>query len=98
MSTFSTGCDPGAVNTQPGNVQPWWIRYSLVLFEEGRDFDSLAFLRRLQSKFEGTGEVCFKQNLTTASRYTINNRTAPPKCTKVYFVASMRHVSWKYTY
>ncbi|CAN0076404.1 unnamed protein product [Ascophyllum nodosum] len=47
----------GAVNTQPGNVQPWWIRYSLVLFEEGRDFDSLAFLRRLQSKFEGTGEV-----------------------------------------
>lgn len=42
---------------QPGNVQPWWIRYGLVLFQEGRDFDSLAVLRRLQSKFEGVGEV-----------------------------------------
>lgn len=47
----------GAINVQPGNVQPWWIRYSLVLFEEGRDFDSLAFLRRVQAKFEGVGEV-----------------------------------------
>ncbi|CAN0589747.1 unnamed protein product, partial [Ectocarpus sp. 12 AP-2014] len=42
---------------QPGNVQPWWIRYSLVLFQEGRDFDSLAFLKRVQAKFEGVGEV-----------------------------------------
>lgn len=47
----------GAINAQPGNVQPWWIRYSLVLFQQERDFDSLAFLRRLQSKFEGVGEV-----------------------------------------
>lgn len=47
----------GAINVQPGNVQPWWIRYSLVLFQEGRDFDSLACLRRLQSKFEGVAEV-----------------------------------------
>ena len=47
----------GAINVQPGNVQPWWIRYALVLFQEGRDFDSLAFLRRVQAKFEGVGEV-----------------------------------------
>ncbi|CAM9523210.1 unnamed protein product, partial [Ectocarpus sp. 13 AM-2016] len=47
----------GAINVQPGNVQPWWIRYSLVLFQEGRDFDSLAFLKRVQAKFEGVGEV-----------------------------------------
>lgn len=48
---------------QPGNVQPWWIRYSLVLFQEGRDFDSLACLRRLQSKFEGVGEVRVEQKM-----------------------------------
>lgn len=42
---------------QPGSVQPWWIRYGLVLFQEGRDFDSLACLRRLQSKFEGVAEA-----------------------------------------
>ncbi|CAM9263683.1 unnamed protein product [Scytosiphon promiscuus] len=47
----------GAINVQPGNVQPWWIRYSLVLFQEGRDFDSLVFLKRVQAKFEGVGEV-----------------------------------------
>eukprot|EP00904_Undaria_pinnatifida_P013712 jgi/Undpi1/9471/HiC_scaffold_27.g11928.m1 len=47
----------GAIGVQPGNVQPWWIRYSLVLFQEGRDFDSLACLRRIQSKFEGVAEV-----------------------------------------
>ncbi|CAM9140800.1 unnamed protein product [Ectocarpus sp. 4 AP-2014] len=49
--------EAGAINVQPGNVQPWWIRYSLVLFQEGRDFDSLAFLKRVQAKFEGVGEV-----------------------------------------
>lgn len=48
----------GAINVQPGNVQPWWIRYGLVLFQEGRDFDSVACLQRLQSKFEDVGEVC----------------------------------------
>ncbi|CAM9926391.1 unnamed protein product [Pylaiella littoralis] len=47
----------GAINVQPGNVQPWWIRYALVLFQEGRDFDSLAFLKRVQAKFEGVGEI-----------------------------------------
>lgn len=51
------GYRAGAISAQPGNVQPWWIRYSLVLFQQERDFDSLAFLRRLQSKFEGVGEV-----------------------------------------
>lgn len=57
MSRVSQCLAAGAINVQPGNVQPWWIRYSLVLFQEGKDFDSLACLRRLQSKFEGVAEV-----------------------------------------
>jgi len=57
-SLGACGARAGAINVQPGNVQPWWIRYALVLFQEGRDFDSLAFLKRVQAKFEGVGEVC----------------------------------------
>ncbi|CAM9409695.1 unnamed protein product, partial [Choristocarpus tenellus] len=47
----------GAVSQKPGDVQPWWIRYALVMFQEERTFDSLAYLRRLQSKFGEENEV-----------------------------------------
>ncbi|CAM9528284.1 unnamed protein product [Discosporangium mesarthrocarpum] len=47
----------GAVGQRPGDVQPWWLRFALVMYQENLDFDSLTFLRRVQSKFGDVAEV-----------------------------------------
>ena len=45
--------DFGAVlDKYPGNVEPWWLRYSLDLAEIGRRQDGLGFARRLAAKFD----------------------------------------------
>jgi tetratricopeptide (TPR) repeat protein len=41
-----------AVEKNANDVQPWWIRYALVLFERDRSQESLAILRRVGARFE----------------------------------------------
>eukprot|EP00611_Tribonema_gayanum_P013778 TRINITY_DN24998_c0_g1_i1.p1 TRINITY_DN24998_c0_g1~~TRINITY_DN24998_c0_g1_i1.p1 ORF type:complete len:417 (+),score=119.01 TRINITY_DN24998_c0_g1_i1:174-1253(+) len=40
-----------AIALKPGDVQPWWLRFALSLFQAGADFDALAYARRIATKF-----------------------------------------------
>ena len=45
--------DYGAVlDKYPGNVEPWWLRYSLDLLEVDKRQEALGFARRLAAKFD----------------------------------------------
>jgi tetratricopeptide (TPR) repeat protein len=41
-----------AVEQNANDVQPWWIRYALVLFERDRSQEGLAILRRVANRYE----------------------------------------------
>ncbi|CAN0329383.1 unnamed protein product, partial [Phaeothamnion confervicola] len=46
-----------ALALKPGSVEPWWLRFALVLFETGDDATALAYVRRVQSRFADATEV-----------------------------------------
>jgi tetratricopeptide (TPR) repeat protein len=41
-----------AVEQNANDVQPWWIRYALVLFQRDRSQEGLAILRRVANRYE----------------------------------------------
>lgn len=43
-----------ALEADASEVQPWWIRYALVLFERGRTQDSLGILRRISTRYDAS--------------------------------------------
>lgn len=48
----AAAADYGAVvNKEPGDVQPYWLRYGLELFELGRTQEALGIVRRVAAKF-----------------------------------------------
>lgn len=46
-----------ALSLRPNDVQPFWIRLALVLFQQGREVDAVTIARRVRSKFPGEAEV-----------------------------------------
>jgi tetratricopeptide (TPR) repeat protein len=45
-----------AVEASAGDVQPWWLRYGLVLFERDRSQDAVGILRRVATRYDA-GDV-----------------------------------------
>lgn len=43
-----------AIEANASNVQPWWIRYAMVLYERDRSVESLGILRRVAARFEAS--------------------------------------------
>jgi len=46
-----------ALSLRPNDIQPWWVRFALVLFQLGRDVDAATLARRVRSKFSGEAEA-----------------------------------------
>lgn len=46
-----------AVLTKPKDVQPWWLRYSFVLFQQQQDIKSMEIMRKCAAKFARVDEI-----------------------------------------
>jgi tetratricopeptide (TPR) repeat protein len=49
--------DYEAAAEKEGKVQPWWLRYAVVLFESGRRADALGIMRRVTATFPDVAET-----------------------------------------
>lgn len=43
-----------AVEANASDVQPWWMRYALVLFEEDRSQDAVGILKRVATRYDAS--------------------------------------------
>lgn len=43
-----------AIEANASDVQPWWVRYALVLFEEGRSADAVGILKRVAARYDAS--------------------------------------------
>ena len=71
-----------AVLTKPKDVQPWWLRYSLVLFQQQQDIKAMEIMRKVAGRYPRVEEI----KVALASKSFHLSLSPPPPILLLSFV------------